>query len=584
MANTGDRTRSSEEPEQHVFKLVKAATGVGVAICLAVTTFAPAMAQPNTFSVRRASPTGSYIAGTAALNQMNASAAARLFMQAAEADWDNPFYTGRAFLAYLLAGRVSDAATIAQHLIEIDPANELARLTLGVVALKQRRYASANQELGRVPNQSLIGVTAGIINSWAHVGNGNTAAAEREMSQLAEGGFDEFLIFHRALMSDVSGNRTEAVRYAREAFELDPFVPRIAEAYIRVLANAGDFETAKSILDMLANEGVEHPLIAVLEQPVAAGRKPGLFAANVQAGAAEVLHGLGAAISRDGSTELGAIFLQLAHYLDPDSAIVAVTLGELLASAGRYEESSAAYGRVPTSSPLHITALVRQAENFDLTDRRDEAISRLRNIIVSNPDNIDALGTLGDILRYDERWNEAADVYSQLISNIDGDRPRDWRFYYVRGITYERSDQWELAEADFLKALELNPEQPYVLNYLGYSWVDRGLNLDEALEMIDRAVARLPRDGYIIDSLGWAYYKLGRVDEAIVELERALKYMPNDPEINDHLGDAYWVAGRQREAMFQWRIAIDVDEDGKVSERAKPKLTDGLDPNAPIPD
>jgi tetratricopeptide (TPR) repeat protein len=327
-----------------------------------------------------------------------------------------------------------------------------------------------------------------------------------------------------------------------------------------------------------------HPLLDVLAEPIAAKRKPGLFAANTQAGAAEVLHGLGSAIARDGSTELGAIFLQLALYLDPDTAIVAVTLGELLASAGRYEESNEVYSRISSTSPLRANALVRQAENLDLADQREEAISRLRNIVVGHPGNIEALGALGDILRYDEQWDEAADVYTQLIGQIDGNRPREWRYFYVRGIALERSGQWARAEADFLKSLELNPEQPYVLNYLGYSWVDQGLNLDEALDMIDRAVATLPRDGYIIDSLGWAYYKLGRVDEAIVELERALKYLPNDPEINDHLGDAYWVAGRQREAMFQWRIAIDVDENGTVTERAAPKLIKGLDPDAPVPD
>ncbi len=575
---------ANQEPELVVPKLMKAAAGICTALCLALSPLSPAMAEQTTFSLRQSSPTGSYVAGTAALNRMNASAAARLFMQAAEVDWDNPYYTGRAFLAYMVAGRVADAATIAQHLVDIDPQNELARLVLGSVALKQRRYTTANQELERISDQSLVGITAGILRGWAHVGNGNLAAANAAMDGLSKNGFDEFLVFHRAIMADLGGNREDAIRFAREAYEIDPFVPRIAEAYIRILANAGRFEEAKAVLDTLREEGVSHPLLDALAEPVAAGRRPGLFASNAQSGAAEVLHGLGSAIARDGSSELGAIFLQLALYLDPDASIVAMTLGELLASEERYEESSKVYAQIGRDSPLYVTSLVRQAENLDLSDRREEAISRLRNIVVSHPDNIEALGALGDILRYDEQWEESAEVYSQLIEQIDGDRPRDWRYFYVRGIAFERSGQWERAEADLLKALELNPEQPYVLNYLGYSWVDQGLNLTEALDMIDRAIAILPRDGYIIDSLGWAYYKLGRIDEAIAELERALQYLPNDPEINDHLGDAYWVAGRQREAMFQWRIAIDVDEKGTVTERAAPKLIDGLDPNAPIPD
>lgn len=565
-------------------KLLKAAAGLAVSVCVALTMLVPAQAQPGNFSLRQTSPTGSYIAGMAALERFDARAAARLLMQAAEAEWDNPYYSGRAFLAYLMLGRVADAASIAQHLVDIDARNELARLTLGVVALKQRRYNSATQQLGSVPTATLIGVAAGILDGWAHIGNNDPAGAYAIMDRIGEVGFDEFVIFHRAIMSDVSGDRSNALRLAREAYELDPFVPRIAEAYVRILANAGQFEEAQALLDTLHEEGVSHPLIDALVEPVSQGRRPGLFAASVQAGAAEVLHRLGAAIAREGSTELGAIFLQLSLYLDPDAAIVAMTLGELLAGVGRYEESSDAYAGIAPDSSLYVSALVGQAENLDLAEQREEAITRLRNIVVRYPDNLEALGMLGDILQYDEQWEAASEVYSQLIGQIAGDRATDWRYFFGRGITYERSGQWELAEADFLKALELNPEQPHVLNYLGYSWVDQGLYLDEALDMIARAIAILPRTGYIVDSLGWAYYKLGRIDEAIAELEKALRLMPSDPEINDHLGDAYWVAGREREAMFQWRIAIDVDERGVVAERAAPKLIGGLDPDAPIPD
>lgn len=565
-------------------KLLKAATGLAVSICVALTALVPVQAQPTGYSLRQPSPTGSYVAGMAALNKLDARAAARFLMQAAEAEWDNPYYSGRAFLAYLVLGRVADAASIAQHLVAIDPQNELARLTLGVVALKQRRYNSAAQEFGRIPNETLVGVTAGVLEGWTQIGNNNLAGANAILSRIGEFGFDEFLVFHRAIMSDVGGDRDNAVRLAREAYEFDPFEPRIAEAYIRILANAGQFEEAQAILDTLDRGGARHPLIEALVEPVAERRRPGLFASSVQAGAAEVLRGLGSAIAGEGSAEMGAIFLQLALYLDPDAAMVAITIADLLSEAGRYEDSNDVYASIAPDSLLYVSALVRQAQNLDLADKRDEAITRLRNIAVRYPDNVEALGALGDILRYDEQWEEASEVYSQIIAQIEGDQPAQWLYFYVRAVAYERSGQWELAEADFLKALELNPGQPYVLNNLGYSWVDQGLHLDEALDMIKRAIATLPRDGYIIDSLGWAYYKLGRIEEAIAQLERALRYLPNDPEINDHLGDAYWMAGRQREAMFQWRIAIDVDERGVVTERARPKLIGGLDPDAPIPD
>lgn len=556
---------------------IRKAVLAGVAIAFAaIVPVQVAQAQSGMLSLRKPSPVGSYLAGVAALENLDGNRAARYFMDAASEEWDNPVYVSRAFLSYLVAGKISDAATLAHHLLDLEPNDELARLTLGTVALKQRRYSSAEQTLSRISDGSLIGLTGGILRAWAQAGNGNPSAALATLDALGDSGFADFLVFHRALVADVGGLRGQALDYAREAYEMDPFVTRIAEAYVRILANAGRFEEAQIVLDEYAAEGIAHPLVDSLRAPVAAGRRPGLFANSVQSGATEMFHGLGTALARDGSLELGVVFLQLALYLDPEASVVAMTLGELFASAGRYSEADAVYGKIPSSSPLSTSALIRLAESRDAQDDREGAISRLRNIVNSNPDNVEAWGALGDVLRYDERWEEAADAYTQLINTIETDRPRDWRYYYVRGIAYERAGHWENAEPDFKRALELNPDQPQVLNYLGYSWVDMGMNLEPALEMIERAVELRPRDGYIIDSLGWAFFRLGRVDEAIAELERALQYLPNDPEINDHLGDAYWVAGRHREAMFQWRIAIAVDERGEVTERARPKLTEGL--------
>jgi len=557
-------------------------TLIVAALCAGVPLSAP-FAQPMV-SMRSTSAVGSYLAGLAALEALDANRAASFFMNAAERDWDNPIFTGQAFFAYLLAGNITEAASMAQHVLDLDPNDELARLVLGTVALKQRRYASADQMLARVPEASLVGIVGGIARAWAKVGEGDLATANTILDGVGQGGFDEFIIFHRAIIADVGGDRATALELAREAYELDPLVPRIAEAYIRILGNAGEFDEAQDVLDFYAAEGVEHPVVDALRAPIAAGQRPGLFAGSVQAGAAEMLHGLGMALARDGSTQLGTGFMRLAAYLDPDAAIIAMSLGELLASVGQYAEADRLFASVPADSPLRVGALVRMAESLDMQGERDKAISRLQNVITAFPGNQQAYGVLGDTLRYDQRWAEAAEAYSGIIDRLDPARRNDWRFFYVRAISYERAGEWDKAEPDFLKALELNPNHPDVLNYLGYSWVDRGENLDEALGMIERAVRLAPRNGYIVDSLGWAFYKLGRVDEAVTILEDAVGLLPADPEINDHLGDVYWTAGRQREAMFQWRIAIDMDKEGTVTERATPKLRNGLVPGAPIGD
>lgn len=554
------------------------------ALSISVPVSSPLAQQEVLQTAPGGSAVGSYLAGLAALDALDADRAASLFVEAARADWDNEIYSSQAFLAYLLAGNISEAASMAQHVLDLNPDDELAHLVLGTVALKQRRYASADQMLSRVPEASLIGIIGGITRAWAKVGEDDLAAANDILDRVAQGGFDEFIVFHRAIIADVAGDRETAIELARQAYEIDPLVPRIAEAYIRILGNAGRFEDAQAVLDHFASQGIEHPVVDVLRDPIAEGRRPGLFAGSVQSGAAEMLHGLGTALARDGSLQLGVGFLQLATYLDPEASIISISLGELLASAGQYDTADEIFSAVPPDSPLYVNALVRLAENFDLRGDRDAAISRLQNITRSYPDNQEVFGILGDTLRYDQRWEEAAAAYSEIIERLDPPRRNDWRFFYVRGIAYERAGEWDLAEADFLQALELFPNHPDVLNYLGYSWVDRGMNLEEALGMIEQAVELAPMNGYIVDSLGWAFYKLGRVDEAVEVLEKAVQILPADPEINDHLGDVYWTAGREREAMFQWRIAIDVDEDGVVTERARPKLLSGLDPDAPIED
>jgi tetratricopeptide (TPR) repeat protein len=398
------------------------------------------------------------------------------------------------------------------------------------------------------------------------------------LNGIGEAGLEDFLVFHRALIDDVAGHGAEAIETAKRAWESDPFVARIVEAYARMLGNAGRFDEAAEVIEKFENEGLTHPLVDAVEEAIDAKRRPGLFAPNVQAGAAEMFHGVGVALARDGSADVALVFLRLGHYLDPGADVIALVVGQLLDGAGEHEAANVVYDRVPATSPMKPTAVVRVAENLDALGDREEALRRLGNIVRANPEDLEAISVLGDLQRTAEQYAEAAQSYTRALELTPGDPPGDWRFYYVRGIAYERNKEWPKAEADFLKALELRPDQPQVLNYLGYSWVDQGMNLQRALQMIEKAVEQAPNDGYIIDSLGWAFYRLGRFDEAVQTLEQAVQLRPNDPEINDHLGDAYWRAGRMLEARFQWSIAADVDDDGNVKERVQAKLANGLEP------
>jgi len=543
-----------------------------------------AYSQPLVFS-RATSATGNYLAGREAMDGLDTHAAARFLTDAARSAWDNPTVIERAFTALVADGQIEHGADMAQHLLELDANNEMARLVLGTVALKERRYDSATKQLSGIAPGSLVGITSAILHAWSLVGAGQYDASQKLLDSVGGDSLNDFLVFHRALMADVADQHTAAIGYVTDAYTNEPYVARIVEAYVRIMANAARFADAKQALDKYDGQGLDHPIVEILRGDIEAGRRPGKLAPDSQAGAAEMFDGIGTALVNDGSSEMAAVFLRLGHYLEPKNDVITMTLADLLEGAGRYKDANAIYQGLDSASALKPEAMVRSAQNLDSLGERDEAIRHLRNIIAVDPGNLDAVGALGDLLRYAERYQEAADAYTKAIALVGGDHPGDWRYFYVRGIAYERTRQWPLAEADFLKALSLKPDQPQVLNYLGYSWVDQGTHLDKALEMIKKAIAWDPTDGYVVDSLGWAYYRLGRYDDAVQTLEQAVMLRPNDPEINDHLGDAYWRAGRRLEARFQWNIAISVDDTGNVSKRARPKLKNGLGPvSAPATD
>jgi Flp pilus assembly protein TadD len=319
-----------------------------------------------------------------------------------------------------------------------------------------------------------------------------------------------------------------------------------------------------------------HPLIVEAMADIKAGKKLAPMIDTPQAGAAEVLYGLGSALGRRGGEDLGLIYLQLALYLVPQHPLALLSLGDLYEAMKKPELANKVYERVPLSSPLQRNAQIQLALNLDTLEKTDEAKASLEKLITANPGDIEAIMALGNILRGRKQFAECGDVYSKGVDTIAKPEKSNWVIYYFRGICLERAKQWPKAEADLKKSLELFPDQPHVLNYLGYSWIDQGTNLDEGMRMIKRAVEQRADDGYIVDSLGWAYYRLGNVEEAVKQLERAVELKPEDPTINDHLGDAYWRVGRVLEARFQWSHARDLKPEPEDLAKIQDKLKNGM--------
>ena len=401
--------------------------------------------------------------------------------------------------------------------------------------------------------------------------------AAKSIDKLA--GPDWYAIFkdmHAAFDSRHLRPEKEAAKQFERSYKLDPTALRIVQSYASFLARQGNSNEALKVLATFDEALPRHPLIVEASNDLKSGKRLAALVDNPQAGAAEVLYGLGAALGRRGGEDLGLVYLQLALYLSPSHALALLSLGDLYEAMKKPELANKTYERVPLNSPLQRNAQIQLALNLDTLERTDEAKAHLSKLIAGNPSDLEAIMALGNVMRGRKQFAECADVYSKGIETITKSEKSNWVIYYFRGICFERSKQWAQAEVDLKKSLELYPDQPHVLNYLGYSWVDQGTNLDEGMRMIKRAVEQRADDGYIVNSLGWAYYRLGNMEEAVKHLERAVELKPEDPTINDHLGDAYWKVGRQLEARFQWSHARDLKPEPEELVKIETKLKSGM--------
>jgi tetratricopeptide (TPR) repeat protein len=543
---------------------------------LAATTKAPILPIADSLE-------GNYLAGRLAGQTFDYRASADYFAEALLFNPEDPFLLERTLSLYLAAGENSVVRDYAERLRDADHGSPLAALTLGIDDFKRGHWSVAVEEFKGAKNGPLLSLVAEVMSAWAEQGAGKTALAIQRLDKLdGEKWYDFFRDYHAGLIASVSGDDKLAAEYFQKALAIDDSSVISIDAGIRALARSGDKAGAQKLLDKANKSGEPHPVLAPVAADLAAGRKPAPHVLTLQQGAAEILSGLGSAIIREDNNDMGMIFLQQALAVDPSADLTRITLAQTYERAERYQDALDVLEKVSNRSPMKRDSLIMAAFDYNSLDKVDEAKTALRKVIKKDKTDMEALVSLGNILRVRKMFEEAATTYTKAIDQLDG-KPtqKDWQLFYNRGITYERTDRWPLAEADFKKALELQPDQPLVLNYLGYTWVDRGMNLDQGLEMIRKAVDGDPTNGLIIDSLGWAYYKLGQYDQAVRELERAIDLMPADPTINDHLGDAYWRVGRKLEARFQWNHSIASKPEPDELAKVEAKLKDGLVDPAP---
>jgi len=539
---------------------------------------ARATAQPpNPQDLIGLSAAGSYLAARHASQQRDAAAAAAFYQAALKRDPKNGELLDRAFLSLVIDGNINDAVKYAERMVQIDKSNRVARLVLGVHALKVKHYTSARRELTQSVRGPITDLTATLLAAWGQAGAGESKSAVATIDRLT--GPDWYAIFkdlHSGMILDLAGQQKEAGKRYEHAYKLDSSALRVVEAYGSWLSRNRSPKDALAVFEAFDKTLPNHPLVVEAMNKLKAGEKLKPLVATVQAGAAEALYGLGASLGRRGGEDLGLVYLQLSLYLAPGHQLALLSLADLYEALKKPDLAIKIYERIPASSPLHRNAAIQMASDLDALDRSAEAESHLNDLVKKHPDDLEAVMALGNVLRGHKKFAECAEVYSKGVDILKNPEKSNWVLFYFRGICYERSKQWPKAEADLKKALALFPDQPHVLNYLGYSWIDQGVHLDDGMAMIKKAVQQRPDDGYIVDSLGWAYYRLGNYEEAVKQLERAIELKPEDPTINDHLGDAYWRVGRTLEARFQWAHARDLKPDPEELPKIEAKLKNGL--------
>jgi len=553
----------------------------------------PAEEKAATFGARDVkSFAGAFLAARTADVDHDYPTAIALYRKALDFEPANLEIRERLMISLLLNGDFADGLKEAEALKSDTAVERVTKIVRGLDALRSGKYDSARKILAYEGPNDLDRLTHLLLSGWADVGAGKGKKAIATINGLkGPAWFKVFTDYHLGAMAIVAGDTSTARQYLNRAVTNNDAVATAPDTFMRAVmalarleASAGNKQKALDAISVGDGMISNYAPLKALRQSIEKGEKPAQQVTTAAEGAAGVLFSIGGALNRQGAEDMVALYLQISHALDEKSADTLIMLGGIAEKLEQPQRAIAFYQQVPEDSPMRRISELQLGITLSDTGKIDEAKSHLKELIQSDPADIRSYIAYGSVLSEAKDYKEMAANYDKAVDVI-GSVPRqsDWSVFFQRGIAYERLKEWPKAEPNFRKALELNPEQAQVLNYLGYSLVDMNLNLDEGLKMIQAAVDARPDDGYIVDSLGWAYYRLGRFDDAVTELEKAIQLRAGDATINDHLGDAYWRVGRKLEAVYQWNRTLVSEGEDVNREHVKQKIENGLpalDPNA----
>ncbi len=543
---------------------------------LAAATLAAAALWPVLPPASAAEISGPYLAARAAVRAGDYRTAAQYFTRALVREPSNPMLLEGALAAQVGQGAVDAAIPVARRFVSLGGQSQAAHVVLLADQIVRGDFGQAIADLsaGRRAGPLIDGLT----EAWGEVGLGRMSEALAAFDRLADApGLRPFATFHKALALALVGDFEGAD--AALAAEPGGFrsTRRGAIAHAQVLSQIDRFDAARAALDAVFGDAPDAEIDALRAALDARQALPFTIVTSPRDGFAEGFHSLAAALEGDAPDDQALLYARMAQFLRPDHADAHLVAGSVLARMRQFDLAVEAFRLIPAASAAFVPAEMGRAQALLAAGRKDEATAVLRGLAATHANLVQVHVALGDMLRRQEDYAGAVAAYTAAIDRLGEPEPRFWSLWYSRAISHERLKDWDRAEPDFRKALELNPDEPQVLNYLGYSFLELGRNLPEAMDMIERAVAQRPDDGHIVDSLAWGLFLLGRYEEAVEPMERASLLMPVDPIVTDHLGDVYWAVGRQIEARFQWRRALSFEPEPDLADRIRRKLEVGLD-------
>lgn len=521
---------------------------------------------------------GSYLSANQANRNNDYAAAAEYYSKALLQDPDDGFILQNALLAYVAIGEIDSAIKLSDEIIKLKFGSQLSDLMLLTSKIKTQKYDEA-LELLKENKERISPLLNGLLTGWIHIGAGDMSAATEHFDSMTQP--DALRIFgqyHKALAVATAGDYELADQLIQGDGEDTLHINRGSViAHAQIMTQLGKFKEAEELVTRSLSGTADQQLRNLLQKIQVKEVVPFTFVETAEDGISEAFLTLASVLSGEDDERLSLIYGRIAQYMRPENIQAILLLSDILQDQEQFDLVTGLLAKVPTDHPLYLNAEISRADALLDADKPDAAIAVLQGLANSHPDVARVQMVLGDVYSDEKKFREAQKAYAKTISMLENEGGAQWFVYYARAVSFERLDEWDNAEADFRKALELSPDQPAVLNYLGYSLVEKRIKLEEAQDMIERAVKGRPNDGFITDSLGWVLYRVGKFQEAVSPMERAVELVPTDPIINDHLGDVYWKVGRTREARFQWSRALSFKPEDKDAIRIRHKLDVGLD-------